>query len=150
MTHAFTRPAEEGLRASGVVVDAARCWREARDRGHPTQPRLFAKLVVSNCGILAPVLDSLMTLCEAAIGRVLRTGHGPRRSQDEHFLLDLLTTPEIVRNWTCAGKESAVTLGWALCSTNIMMRMTLGHSLLARHQRNPASASAADGAATRQ
>lgn len=130
MTDAFTRPAAEGLPASGIVVECARCWREARDRRHPTQPRLFAKLVVHDCGILAPVLDSLMILCEAAIGRVLRTGNGPGRSQDERFLLDLLTTPEIVRNWTCAGKESAMALGWALCSTNIMMRMTLGHSLL--------------------
>lgn len=142
MTPAFTRPAAEALPVSDIVVDAARCWREARDSRHPTQPRLFAKLVIHDCGILAPVLDSLMTLCEAAIGRVLRTGNGPSRSQDERFLLDLLATPEIVRNWTCAGKESAVALGWALCSTNIMMRMTLGHSLLRQRHRNPASAGA--------
>ena len=145
MTHALAKFPEEGPPAFGIVIEAARCWREARDRGQPTQPSLFAKLEVNNCAILAPVFDSLLTLCEAAIGRVLRTGDGPGRSQDERFLLDLLTTPEIVSNWPCAGKTSAVALGGALCSTNIMMRMALSPSLLAQRLRNPTRARASAG-----
>jgi hypothetical protein len=128
MLDAFGPTAAAAKDASCIVVDAARCWREARDCSHPTQPRLFARLVVHDCGILAPVLDSLMILCEAAMGRILCTGNGSGSSADERLLLDLLTTPELVHNWACAGRESAAALGWALRSTNIMMRMTLGHS----------------------
>lgn len=129
MPDAFDPPAV-ALRASWIVVDAARCWRDARDCRHPTQPRLFAKLIVHDGGMLAPVLDSLMTLCEAAIGRIMRTGNGPDSSQDERLLLDLLTTPELLYKWGCADKEPVRAFGCALCSTNIMMRMTLGYSLL--------------------
>jgi len=138
MTDAFTPSTAEALRAYCIVVDAARCWREARDCRDPTQPRLFAKLTIHDCGILAPVLDSLMTLCEAALGRILRTGSGPGRSQDERLLLDLLTAPELVCKWTCVDREPLRAFGSALRSTNIMMRMALGHSLLGQRRRSPA------------
>lgn len=80
----------ESIAALSLVIDAARCWREARNAGQSVQPRLFTALARDGHGILAPVLDSLMHLYELALCRPLQTGISHLLSGDEAMLLDLL------------------------------------------------------------
>ena len=51
------------------VVDGARCWRLARDAGDPAQPTLYKRLERWGAGLLAPVIDSVMSLFESGFGR---------------------------------------------------------------------------------
>ncbi|MCE7797439.1 hypothetical protein LWE61_12825 [Sphingobium sufflavum] len=112
-------------------MQAARCWREARDAGAAVQPCLFGLLSPHDCGMLAPVLDSVMTLWEAALGRGLATGEPDRLSEDERLLLGLF---DGTRQWRpCVGEAAdgsgmASSLDCALCSARIMMgRVMPGH-----------------------
>lgn len=74
------------------VVDGARCWRLARDAGDPAQPTLYKRLERWGAGLLAPVIDSVMSLFESGFGRRFRAGSlsEPRFTHDEHYLLALL------------------------------------------------------------
>lgn len=74
------------------VIDGARCWRLARDAGDPVQPTLYKRLERWGAGLLAPVVDSLMTLFEAGFRRRFEAGSlsEPRFTHDEHYLLALL------------------------------------------------------------
>ena len=74
------------------VIDGARCWRLARDAGDPVQPTLYKRLERWGAGLLAPVVDSLMTLFESGFRRRFRAGSlsEPRFTHDEHYLLALL------------------------------------------------------------
>jgi hypothetical protein len=79
--------------ASSIVIDAARCWRTARDGGIPAQPALYARLMPLGCGALAPVVDALFMMFEAGVRRRFQAG-GPSPqplSGDEESLLDMLT-----------------------------------------------------------
>lgn len=73
-----------------MLSEAARCWREARDKHQPVQPSLFALLSRHGHDMLAPVLDSLMTLAEAVAGKRFTVGSGPDLSEDEQRLIGLL------------------------------------------------------------
>lgn len=112
-----------GLR--DLVTAAARCWRKARDLGAPVQQRLYAMLAPSNCDMLAPVLDSLMTLYEAALGRKIAVG-GATPSEDELRLLGMLdgTTPR--RTCIDCAEGPASALDCAICSTRIMLALRKG------------------------
>jgi hypothetical protein len=81
---------------AAILIDAARCWRQARDAGAPIQPRLSQTLAADDCAMLASVLDSLCLFYEAALG--------------------------------CLGctDSAASALDCALCSTRIMLALTLG------------------------
>ena len=74
-----------------IILASARRWREARDTGLNVQPHLFVSLAPHGCGILAPVIDSLMHLYEIVLRRPVRVGRDSALSQDEALLLDLLT-----------------------------------------------------------
>jgi len=108
-----------------LVMAAARCWRVARDTGAPVQQCLHAVLAPLRCDMLAPVFDSLMTLCEAALGRSIRAGTAAP-SDDEALLLGLLDGSK--RRSACidcaAGPASA--LDCAICSTRIMIALAMG------------------------
>ncbi|MFA7441621.1 MAG: hypothetical protein WCZ66_11750 [Sphingomonadaceae bacterium] len=126
MSYAALAPTIDRAAASAVVLAAARCWRAAKDNGRQVQPSLFAALSRFDCGILAPVFDSLMHLCQAALGRTLRVGHAVKVSEDEHLLLDLLEGAKGSRAKFVHDAKLGGTLDSALHSTRIMLGMTLG------------------------
>jgi hypothetical protein len=113
--------------AASTVIDAARLWRIARDRGEPVQPALFARLGIAGSGFLAPVLDGLLTLFEAAFRRRFDAGDPAdgELTRDERRLLELLeradaAAPSGIR------PDLAGALRTALRSTRIMLRSVLG------------------------
>lgn len=125
MSYAALAPAIDRASASAVVLAAARCWRAAKDSGRQVQPSLFVALSRFDCGILAPVFDSLMHLCQATLGRTLRVGHAVKVSDDEHLLLDLLEGQEGSRAPFSTDGELGRALEGALHSTRIMLGMAL-------------------------
>lgn len=113
--------------AASTVIDAARLWRIARDSGEPVQPALFARLGIAGSGFLAPVLDGLLTLFEAAFRRRFDAGAPAdgELTRDERRLLELLeradaAAPSGIR------PDLAGALRTALRSTRIMLRSVLG------------------------
>lgn len=119
MTRHFAPPPRETMPLASILIDAARCWREARDAGHPIQPRLSRMLILHDCTILAPVLDSLIRFYEIVLGRPISTGRSIMLSEDERLLLALIdgsqhrkSTDGMVTAFACA-----------LGSTRIMMMM---------------------------
>lgn len=112
---------------SELVTAAARCWRSARDGGEPVQQSLHAMLSPRDCGMLAPVFDSLMTLCEAALGRRIAVG-GDALSEDEALLLGLLDGSRPRRACIDCAEGEGCALDCAICSTRIMMTLTMGGS----------------------
>lgn len=118
-------PTDSAGAAPAVVLDAARCWRAARDTGRPAQPCLFALLRAYGGEMLAPVFDSLMALCESALGRRLRVGEGAVVSEDEQLLLHLIAGSKQARAHFDQSDGVAMTLHCAVCSARIMMRLAL-------------------------
>ncbi len=110
---------------AALVTDAARCWRIARDAQESAQACLYELLRPVGLGVLAPVFDSLLTLCESALGRPIATGRALRASADERLLLGMLDGSRSRREClNCdAGKASA--LDCAICSTRIMMALAV-------------------------
>jgi hypothetical protein len=127
MKHAILPLAGQGIASTILVLRAARIWRAARDARQPVQPSIFATLRRYGCGVLAPVFDSLMTLCEAALGRRLHVGSGGTMSDDEHLLLDLLKTPNRVRTRMSCDDGPAAAFNCALRSTRVMIALALDH-----------------------
>jgi len=105
-----------------LVVTVARCWRAARDLGAPVQvqQRLHAMLAPLHCDMLAPVFDSLMTLCEATLGRKIAVG-GAALSEDERLLLGLLDGSESRRAGIDCATGAASALDCAVRSTRLML-----------------------------
>lgn len=125
MTRHFSLPAYEKVAIPAMLIDAARCWREARDTGQPIQPCLSRTLDAHDCTMLAPVLDSLCLFYEAALGRSMTVGEALTLSDDEHMLLGLVDGSKMRRCLNCP-KGAASALDCALCSTRIMLALTLG------------------------
>lgn len=125
MTRHFPPPASEATAHAAILIAAARCWREARDAGDRVQPCLYRTLVHHDAEMLAPVFDSLMTLCEAALGRPIAIGAGFALTDDEHVLLDLLDGSKPPRAWLNCPEDTATTLDCAICSTRIMVGLAL-------------------------
>ncbi|WP_293781990.1 hypothetical protein [Sphingosinicella sp.] len=75
-----------------LVIDAARCWREARDGDCPPLPTLFSRLERRRVGVLAPSLNALFAVHEAWSGRRFRAAASESAglTEDEQHLLDLL------------------------------------------------------------
>lgn len=116
---------------SDSLLAAFRCWRQARDSGDAVQPSLFAVLSRQGHEILAPVLDSLLSLYETVLGRRLVTGEPGNLSVDEIALLGLLAGSAGIasadRSPASAdgqGEGLAGVLGHALASTRFMLRLT--------------------------
>jgi hypothetical protein len=125
MAYMFAHPAGRAVATSALVLDAARCWRAARDGGHSVQPCLTAILRDHECEMLAPCFDSLMALAEAALGRPLHVGDGGALSEDEHLLLDLLDGTRRTRACLDCHDVIATVLDGALCSIRSMMALVL-------------------------
>lgn len=128
MTCAFAPPAH--LTIDSMILDATRAWRDARDSRQPTQPALHRVLVTHRCGVLAPVIDSVLTLYEACSGRRFRVGDSVHvgLSADEHRFLNLLRGPDGCDAAMLDASNSpglAPALRIALRSTRIMLRLAL-------------------------
>lgn len=108
-----------------LLVGAARCWRKARDQGRPVQPCLFGLLSPQDCGMLAPVLDSVMTLWEASLGRHLTVGQRDRLSEDERLLLELFDGTRTPAPRPDSDAAMARSFDCALCSARIMMKRVM-------------------------
>ena len=112
--------------AGSTLIDGARCWRRARDLGQPVQPVLASSFPSASAGILAPVIDGLLTLFEATFRRRFDAGDpcDGDLTGDEERLLYLLDhddqpTPVGVR------PDLVGPLRAALRSTRIMLRLVL-------------------------
>jgi hypothetical protein len=125
MSRHFTPLTPEATGVPAILIDAARCWREARDRGRSVQPCLFQTLDQYDCTMLAPVLDSLCLIYEAALERPMMVGDAFTLSDDEHLLLGLVDGSEPRQCLTCA-HDVRNTLASAVCSTRVMLALTLG------------------------
>lgn len=124
MMHAIVARAEAMPGPGELVTAAARCWRAARDARAPVQQRLYTMLAPDDCGMLAPVFASLMTLVEAALGRPIAVG-GAMLSDDEHLLLGLLDGSKPRRICIDCADGAASALDCAISSTRIMIDLTL-------------------------
>jgi len=116
--------------ASSAVIDAARHWRLARDLGQPVQPFLSARLGIPGSGLLAPVLDGLLTLFEAAFGRRFGAGSlaDTELTRDEQRLLELLDQDGPAEPSGQLRPNLVPALRTALRSTRIMLRWVLGRA----------------------
>lgn len=125
MTHHFPPLASETIRGPSMLIDAARCWRAARDSGRSVQPHLYQTLDGYDCAMLAPVLDSLCLFYEAALGRPMAVGATRAASDDEQMLLDLVDGSIPLRCLSCP-QRMAANFSCVLCSTRIMLALTMG------------------------
>lgn len=112
---------------TSTVCKALRCWCAARGNGDAVQSCLYRALDPYGWGMLAPVIDGLLTSCEACVGRPLRPGCGWTLSSDEQWLVQILTsiTPRPAPCDAHGDDDLTSALGSALCSARIMIRMTL-------------------------
>ncbi|CAH0351826.1 MULTISPECIES: hypothetical protein [unclassified Sphingobium] len=137
MMHATVARGEAIPAPDELVTAAARCWRAARDARAPVQQRLYMTLSPHDCGMLAPVFASLMALCEAALGRPIAVG-GVMLSDDEHLLIGLLDGSKPRRACIDCADGVASALDCAICSTRIMMALTMGRPTgYPNHQLDP-------------
>lgn len=107
---------------AGILIEAARCWRKARDAGQPVQPSLARHLAERGHAMLAPVLDSLIRFYESALRRPMIAGEAMILSADETHLLGMLRDPRTCTVPDCPD-AAARGLRCALCSTRIMLAM---------------------------
>ena len=119
-----TTKGEPKTGVADLLKAGARCWRSARDTGAPVQQQLHAVLVRRGCGILAPVLDSLLLLCEAALGRSIVVGTA-MLSTDERLLIGLVDGTLARRACITCPREAATALDCAICSTRIMIALAI-------------------------
>lgn len=126
MTRHFTPPSAEATAVPAILIAATRCWRDARDSGQLVQPCLSRTLAAHDCAMLAPVLDSLCLFYEAALGRPMTVGKALVLSDDEHLLLGLMDGTRLRQCLGCS-KGDQTGLDCALCSTRIMLALTIGH-----------------------
>lgn len=129
MTCVFT-PTAAPTAINSLILEAARSWRLARDSGNPVQPALYHVLLGYGCGILAPVIDSMLSLYEACSGRRFRIG-APEYigiSSDEHRLLNLLrgsADKDTAVLDASASPDLARVMRISLRSARIMLRLAL-------------------------
>ena len=121
MTRHFPPPSLDVAAHRSLLVEAARCWRNARDTGQSVQPCLYKILAFHNCEMLAPVFDSLMHLCESALGRPIAVGKAATLSGDEHLLLGLIDGSQPRHACIDCAEGAGSSLDCAICSTRIMM-----------------------------
>ncbi|WP_033923514.1 hypothetical protein [Sphingomonas sp. 37zxx] len=108
-----------------LLTVSARCWRGARDCGVPVQPRLHAMLGEHGCGMLAPVIDSLMTLYQVALGRAMVVGAGTDVSRDERELIGLIERDRPRSACMDCTEGAGHALDCAICCTRIMIALSL-------------------------
>jgi len=131
MTCAFVPPPTATAAPAWLVVDAARCWREARDRGHAVLPILFARLEIRRAGFITPAIDALLATHESWSGRRFCAGHAATHelTDDEHEILGLLGGGLPLRADRAARPSLTAVMQVALRSTRIILRAIVGPGL---------------------
>ena len=119
-----------------VVLDVMRCWQAARTGRVARQPCLYRTLARHRLEILAPVFDSLMTICETVMKRTLTVGVDRYPSVDETMLIDMLVDPGDARNYVSCPEERFTLLECALRSTRLMMEHALAGISPRRHRQH--------------
>jgi len=125
----FPSPAQATEAYPTLLVNAARCWNDARIACAPVQPRLALFLSQYGGAILAPVLDSLMRCYEVALGRPLAVGADHDLSADETMLVGLITGTAQRRACLHCPEQAGMTLDCALCSARIMLALDQGRAM---------------------
>ena len=120
--HTFP-PHAEMPASHAVLVDAARCWSVTRATGGDVQPTLFRLLTRRSADMLAPVIDSLMTLYEATLGRPVVIGDSRILSHDERRLIHLFERSRGLRSAIACGDSRSIALACAISSTLIMIKL---------------------------
>ncbi|MBY9064857.1 hypothetical protein K7957_18115 [Sphingomonas yunnanensis] len=92
---------------AALIARAARCWRTARDTRQPVQQHLHALLAPLGYEMMAPVIDSLMTLGEACLDRPLCRGCPFGPDADAALLCALLADPARLDRLPCRGDGRA-------------------------------------------
>ncbi|ETI63056.1 hypothetical protein C100_14815 [Sphingobium sp. C100] len=128
MTRHFPPPSFDDAAHRSLLVEAARCWRNARDTGQSAQPCLYKILASHNWEMLVPVFDSLMHLCEDALGRPVAVGDAAVLSGDEYLLLGLIDGSKPRRACIDCAEGAASALDCAICSTRIMMGLAFART----------------------
>lgn len=110
---------------ASTLIDGVRFWRRARDIGEPVQPLLASAYSIAGGAILAPVIDGLLRLYEAAFRRRFDAGDpcDGELTRDEERLLDLLDHDDESLSGVRPNLVGA--LRAALGSTRIVLRMVL-------------------------
>jgi hypothetical protein len=104
-----------------LLVPLVRAWHAARDGGRATMPALARLLEGEERPILAPVIDGLVCMFEAALGRPIGIGRDGQSSDDERLLVALLQTPALQPPGTDSIRGL---LDGALRSARVMLTMT--------------------------
>lgn len=123
-------------RHARLVLRAARLRDQARLRHRPLQVALSRFLAPANLAILAPVIDSLLQLFEAALGRPVIVGSRQVESEDEHLLLSLLAgtrgrtvclacSPNAARDLHCAVRSARIMIDLASADRSMIDRSSL-------------------------
>ena len=123
MTCAFSPPRSHFGLSPNMLVEVARCWRDALTSGRSVQPCLYRILHPHNAQMLAPVLDSLLHFYELALGRALSTGSKRMRTRDEAQLVGILDGTLQSRACVSCSTDVAKNLERAVKSARIMMRL---------------------------
>lgn len=116
---------------TSLVVAAIRSWHEARRRQLPVQQQLYRTLEPHDCGMLAPVLDSLIRFFETTIRRPLAVGSAEALTPDERQLVDILEAADEKRPPASA---EAPSFKWAVWSARIMISKVFADALRIRAQ----------------
>lgn len=111
--------------AASALIDGVRFWRRARDIGEPVQPLLASAYSIAGGAFLAPVIDGLLRLHEAAFRRRFDAGDpsDDDLTGDEERLLNLLDHDDESLSGIRPNLVGA--LRAALDSTRIVLRMVL-------------------------
>ncbi len=122
------------LPIEAIIIDAARCWREAVDRRIPVLPTLFARLEMREAGFLAPAIAALLALHEAWSGRRFVAGEpaGKSLTDDERSLLDLLEAATPPATSIPSKPTLTAPLTISLRSTRLLIKRVLGRDFLGR------------------
>jgi hypothetical protein len=113
-----------------TIIDSARNWRIARDAGAPVQPSLYRRLERFGAGLLAPVIDSVMTLFEAGFRRRFHAGSllDIGFSSDENRLVALLEGANTAA-FELFDPSLVGTMRIALRSARIMLLSVVGEAI---------------------
>ncbi|MBB4633894.1 hypothetical protein [Sphingosinicella soli] len=125
MNLASSPPSSTGVHEA-LIIDAARCWREARDGDSPL-PTLFSRLEQRRVGVLAPSLNALFAVHQAWSGRRFRTAASESAglTEDERHLLQLLHGGVNAVPYGAKRPSLSGPLQIALRSTRVMLRRVL-------------------------
>lgn len=133
MSPAPVAPAAPAQSLTSTLLEAVRSWRIARDAGGSIQPALYAPLERRGYGLLAPVLDGLLTLFEAGSRRRFDAG-SPSDSAitgDECRLLNLLEGGDVTPPTDQFLPDLAAAMRIAVRSARVMLRSVLRPEIVA-------------------